>query len=206
MNTIKGQRRQILYLVQLALLLSILTLLNFTPLGFPKIGPINMTLMSIPVIVGAVVLGPAAGAFLGLAFGIFSFMLAPSDLLFSVALAEKPFILAAVCIIPRILIGLTAAYTAKAFHRVTHAEKPSVVFASLIGSLTNTVLFIGGVIFLLNQVLTPKMAELGLLSEKSFTIFWLSIAAINGIPEAIVCTIVSASVIVALKKLNANLK
>lgn len=203
MKTNKSQRQQILYLVQLALLLSILTLLNFTPLGFPKIGPVHMTLMSIPVIVGAIVLGPAAGTFLGLTFGIFSFMLAPSDPLFSVVFASKPFTLAVICIIPRMLIGITSSYAAKIFKKSFRSEKTSYVLASLIGSLTNTVLFIGGVILLLNQLLAEKIAEF---SEKSFTIFWLSIAAINGIPEAIVCTIVSASVIVALKKLNTNLK
>ncbi len=205
MNTKNSTRRNILYIVQLALLLSILIVLNFTPLGFPRIGIVEMTLMSIPVIVGAVVLGPAAGAFLGLAFGIFSFMLAPSHPLFSVALAEQPIALAAVCIIPRILIGITSAYTEKAFNNAFGHSKTSYVVASLIGSLTNTVLFIGGIMLLLNKVLTPKMAELGLLSEKSFTFFWLSIGAINGIPEAIVCTTVSASVIVVLRKLNARL-
>lgn len=203
MKTIKTRRQQNLYLVQLALLSAIVIILNFTPLGFLKIGIVEMTFMAIPVLVGAVVLGPAAGAFLGLLFGICSLLLAPSHPLFSVALAEKPIFLAAVCIIPRVLIGLTSAYTAKIFKK---HENTSYVLASLVGSLTNTVLFIGGVVLLLNQVLTPKMAELGLLSEKTFTIFWLSIAAINGIPEAIVSTIISVSIIIALKRLNATLK
>ena len=49
-----------------AILMAIVFLLAFTPLGYLVIGPIAATTIQMPVIVGAVIMGPAAGATLGL--------------------------------------------------------------------------------------------------------------------------------------------
>lgn len=45
-----------------------------TPIGYLKLGPLELTLIMVPAIIGAVTLGPAAGAFLGLVFGASSFI------------------------------------------------------------------------------------------------------------------------------------
>lgn len=199
MKNTQTSHKKTLYLVQLAMLTAILLILNFTPIGFLKIGLVEITFMAIPVIIGGVVLGPFAGAFLGLVFGLCSLSLAPAHPLFGVVFAENPLLIAAICIIPRILVGLSAAFIARIATKVGKYEKLSYFAAGLIGSLVNTVLFLGGVIFFLESYITPKMAEFGLLTAKSFIGFWLSIGIINGIPEAIACTIISAAVIIPLK-------
>ena len=48
------------------------------------------------------------------------------------------------------------------------------------------------------------MSEFGLLTAKTFVGFWVGIGIVNGIPEAIACTILSAAIIIPLKKLNAR--
>ena len=58
-----------LRMTQLALLIAIELIMTVTPLGYIMIPPIAATLMHIPVIVGAVVMGPKAGAALGTVFG-----------------------------------------------------------------------------------------------------------------------------------------
>lgn len=59
-------------MVQMAILIAIMIILAFTPLGYLKFGLIEITLMVIPVAVGAIVLGPLCGAILGGVFGITS--------------------------------------------------------------------------------------------------------------------------------------
>ena len=49
-------------MVQLAVLIAIMLILAFTPLGYLRIGPLAISLMTIPVVIGAMILGPAGGA------------------------------------------------------------------------------------------------------------------------------------------------
>ena len=52
-------------ITRLAILVAIIFLLAFTPLGYLTIGPIAATTVQMPVIVGAVMMGPVSGAVLG---------------------------------------------------------------------------------------------------------------------------------------------
>ena len=44
----------------------------FTPFGYIPLGFMNATIIHVPVIIGAIILGPKYGGFLGLVFGITS--------------------------------------------------------------------------------------------------------------------------------------
>ena len=46
----------------------------FTPLGYFQTMGLSITFLTVPVAVGAIILGPKGGAICGLAFGITSFM------------------------------------------------------------------------------------------------------------------------------------
>ncbi len=61
-------------LVEMALLTAIIILLAFTPIGYIRTLGLEITLIVVPVTVGAVTLGPSAGAVLGAVFGITSFI------------------------------------------------------------------------------------------------------------------------------------
>ena len=50
------------WLTQLALLVAVLLVMNYTPLGYLQVGPLSMSLLTIPVAIGAMTLGPVAGA------------------------------------------------------------------------------------------------------------------------------------------------
>ena len=58
-------RTNIRWLTQLALLVAVLLVMNYTPLGYLQVGPLSMSLLTIPVAIGAMTLGPVAGAILG---------------------------------------------------------------------------------------------------------------------------------------------
>ena len=58
-------------LVGIALLIAIMIVLQFLGTILPiKIGPVSISLVLIPIVIGAAVYGPGAGAILGSAFGI----------------------------------------------------------------------------------------------------------------------------------------
>ncbi len=110
----RNTNQKTLRLAQLAILIALEAVLTFTPLGFIMVPPISITLMHIPVIVGAVLMGPVDGGILGLSFGVFSMIKAstaaasPADMAFSPFLSGEPVSSIVMCIIPRILLGVIA--------------------------------------------------------------------------------------------------
>ena len=72
MNNTHASRTR--YLVELALMVTIIFVMAFTPLGYFRTLGLSITFLTVPVAVGAMILGPLGGAICGLAFGITSFM------------------------------------------------------------------------------------------------------------------------------------
>ena len=66
------KKKDIRWTVSVALMAAIVILLANTPLGMIQLPIIKATTVHIPVIIGAVLLGPLAGAILGGVFGICS--------------------------------------------------------------------------------------------------------------------------------------
>lgn len=133
-------------LVMTAVLSAIIILMAFTPLGYLKLGPVSITFLVIPVVIGAIVLGPAGGAVLGGIFGLTSFLQCFGMDAFGTALFNiNPFFMAVVCLLPRVLVGLFSGL----FFRFLHARKNAVCrplsyfLSPLVGTLTNTVFFVG---------------------------------------------------------------
>ena len=115
------KKNHTLKLVQLAMLIAIMFVLHLTGLGFLLIPPVSVTTLVIPVIVGAVVLGPGAGALLGGVFGGLSMWTAstaatsPIDLAFSPFLSGSPLASLLLCIGTRVLFGFLTGIFYKAF-------------------------------------------------------------------------------------------
>ena len=82
----KEQRHDTRWMVSVALMAAIIIVLANTPLGMIQLPIIKATTVHIPVIIGAVLLGPSAGAILGAVFGICSLIsntMAPTLLSFA---------------------------------------------------------------------------------------------------------------------------
>ena len=105
-------------LVLTALFTAIIVIMAFTPLGYIPLVVINATIIHIPVILGALFLGPKKGAFLGFVFGLTSFInntfkaATASAFVFSPVLAYNVvgvsgiFKSLYICFVPRILVGV----------------------------------------------------------------------------------------------------
>lgn len=146
-NQIKAlDRKKVLRLTQLGILIALEAVLTFTPLGFIIIPPISITLLHVPVIIGAVLLGPVSGGILGGAFGIFSMIRAtmtgnPGDILFNPAASGNPLASIVMCVLPRILLGLFAAWLFALLKRLTKGvELVAIPVAAGIATALHTIM------------------------------------------------------------------
>lgn len=202
-------------IVLTAFFLGIMILMSVVPfLGFIPIGPLNATILHVPVIIGSVILGPCLGAFLGTSFGIMSVVNAttrPGVLSF----VFSPFIpiigtshgswkALVVALVPRILVGIVPYYVYKFGQRFLKGKTNSIALfiAGIAGGLTNTLLVMNLIYFLFKD-------SYGQIIGKGANQVYgaiLAVIATQGVPEAIVAGILTAavaSILLRLRKQNA---
>ena len=80
----KTKKHNTSWMVSVALMAAIVIVLANTPLGMIQLPIIKATTVHIPVIIGAILLGPAAGAILGGVFGICSLTVSYTHLILHV--------------------------------------------------------------------------------------------------------------------------
>jgi len=155
--------------------------LGMTRLGFiPWASGASLTIMQVPVIIGAVLEGPVVGFVIGLVFGVFSLIQAavaptgPVDVWFTNPLLS---------ILPRLFIGPVAWLIYRGLNRW---EIPALIAAGVGGSLTNTVLVLGmvGVLQLVPWAAIPP------------------ILLANGVPESIVSAVLVVAVVKIWKQIG----
>ena len=130
-----------------AILMAIILVMSFTPLGYLKVGIVSITFLAIPVVIGGIVLGPLYGGVLGAVFGLTSFAQCFGMDAFGTALMGlNPLATFVTCLVPRILIGVVAGWLYRLLHKWDRTGVWSAVVTSVVGSLTNTVFFVGMVI------------------------------------------------------------
>ncbi len=195
--------KKTLRLTSLGLLTAISLIFAFTPLGYIPIPPIAVTLMSIPVLIGALALGFKEGIFLGFVFGASSFLqifYRPTPLgtlLFSVSPLKTIIVL----FIPRLLIPIFAYLIFKALtnKEIVSKSKKRLAFAvsALTGSITNTLFFLSTLYFLYLPQIDTMASAFATTPDKLAGVLAV-IGLTNGVPEAIVVTIIVTGVCSAL--------
>ena len=190
-KTIKKDTR---WTVTVALMMAIVILLANTPLGMIQLPIIKATTVHIPVIIGAIVLGPMAGAILGATFGVCSLLsntFAPTLLSF----AFSPFLSTTglvgcvkslwVAIGCRIMIGVVAGWLWILLKKVKCNQNIALALTGFIGSMTNTI-FVMGSIFVLFAKQYAEAKEVA--TSAVFGLIMGTVTA-SGIPEAIAAAI-----------------
>lgn len=180
----------------LALFCAIIIIQNFVPLfGYIPVGPLDLTTIHITVIVAALVLGPRDGTIVGTVWGLITFVrafVAPTS-----PLAPLVFTNPVISILPRALIGLFAGLIFN-WLRTGRLPKPvSMLIASLVGALTNTLLVLG-LIYLFYR--TPQVAAAYQTNISGLMKVLLVVVATNGIPEAILAGIVGPLISLPLQR------
>lgn len=180
-----AKRSDTLRLAQLGILIALEAILAFTPLGFIIIPPISATLMHIPVIIGAVLLGPACGATLGGFFGLFAIIRAMTsggagDMLFNPAASGNPVGSLVMAIVPRVLLGLIAAWLYLLFKKISGKELVAIPITAGISTVLHTIMVLGLMWFLFQGV--------------EFRFIFTAIATWNGVFEISTAIIVATAV------------
>ena len=186
------------WMVSVALMAAIVIVLANTPLGMIQLPIIKATTVHIPVIIGAILLGPTAGGVLGGVFGLcslFSNTTAPTLLSF----AFSPFLsttgivgaLKAVWVSVgcRILIGIVAGWLWLFFTKLKMNHKWGQIIAlavtGFVGSMVNTISVMGSIYILFAQQYAQA-------KEVAITAVWgliMGTITASGIPEAVAAAV-----------------
>lgn len=193
------------YMVELAMMIAIILLMSFTPLGYIRTPGLSVTLLTIPVAVGAIILGPKGGAVCGLAFGATSFYMAltGSSAFAAMLLSISPVGTFITCIVARVLEGWLTGLIFVALYKKASTKKISYYIASLACPLLNTLFFMGFLcIFFYNTEYIQGIASgLGVGNP---ILFVAAFVGIQGLIEAGICfvigSIVSRALFSALKR------
>ncbi len=190
------KNRKTLRMAQLSLLIAILLVMAYTPLGYFRTPGLEISFLMVPVTIAAIVLGPTAGAILGLVFGLTSFGTCFGSSTFGATLlgisAVKTFI---VCVIARTLAGWLAGIVFK----YTKKIKFGIEITSIVAPLLNTLFFMGSlVMFFYNTEFIQGIAStLGATNPIKFVLLFVGI---QGLIEAIICFFVSCIISKAVCK------
>ena len=198
MNTINATRTSASkfntkYMVELALMVAVILVMSLTPLGYIRTPGLSITLLTVPVAVGAIILGPVGGLICGLAFGLTSFY--------------QCFVGGAMgTVVTRTLEGFLTGLIFKGLHSIKGVKKFSYYIASLCCPLLNTLLFMSSlVLFFYNT--DYVQAFVTALGAKNPLIFVVLFVGVQGLIEAGICFIVASVVsraLYAALKLNQN--
>ncbi|MCI6868616.1 MAG: ECF transporter S component [Lachnospiraceae bacterium] len=182
------------WLASVALMMAVVILLANTPLGMIQLPVIKATTVHIPVIIGAVLLGPLAGGILGATFGICSMIsntMAPTLLSF----AFSPFMsmtglsgvfkaiwIAFGC---RIMLGIFAGWLWILLKAVKLNSLIALPVTGFISTIFHTFMVMGSIYFLL----AAQYAEVKSVAVDAVWGLVMVTVTSSGIPEAVVAAI-----------------
>ena len=193
----KNRRKDARWMAGVAMMAAIVVLLANTPLGMIPLVVTKATTVHIPVILGAILFGPLAGGILGGVFGICSVIIntftpALTSFAFSPFMsttglpgAIKALWVAVGC---RILIGVVAGWLWKALSHTRVNSWTALSIVGFTGSMVNTVTVMGSIFLLFTQ----QYAQAKEVALEAVSGLILTTVLANGIPEAIVSTVLVA--------------
>lgn len=171
-------------LTTLGLLTGILLVMNFTPLGYFRTLGLSISLMMIPVGIGAMLLGPKAGAWLGFIFGATSFYqaLTGSSPFSAMLMNISPIGTFLTCIPTRILMGWLTGVIFLGVHKLDKKKTVSYFVGGFFAAFLNTLFFMGVLLlcFWNTEYIQEINASLGGLNP---VLFVLAFVGVNGALE-----------------------
>lgn len=202
----KKNSDRIAFLVQIAMLSAIIIVMGFTPLGFLKLGVVEITFLAIPVAIGAVTMGWKGGLILGSVFGTVSFIqcfgMSPLGVFLLSLGPVRTFIL---CVVPRALCGFIPGLIYDLITKKgSRGGIGACITASVLCPVLNTVFFVS--LFVLFFGNDAQVLEF--FGASSLMGIITALITVNALIEAIVCasvgTAVSKALLHALGRLRAR--
>lgn len=198
-KTKKSNREQLVELTLTAVLAALILLMTFCGIGYIPINPVlKLTLHTLPVAIGSIVLGERAGLILGGVFGISSFITCfGMDPLGVALLGINPILTAVMCIVPRILCGVMPALIMR---WVGKDKLVSIPLAAVSTPVINTVFFLSFMWIFFGKHLTDIA---GVTIDSIVTLFIL-FAGVNALIEVALCLVVGSAIAKVLLKVKSK--
>jgi len=195
-----GGRLSVQDLTTTGMMIGIILLMAFTPLGFVRTAGLEVSLITIPVAIGAMIIGPRAGLLLGTVFGLTSFYQCFGMSPFGAALLGiNPFLTFLVCVPTRAIMGWLTGILFIAVEKMDRSKKSCFFIGGIIAAILNTVLFMGALMlfFWNTEYIQSINAGVGNLSIFAFV---LTFVGLNGFLELLATCIVGGVVSKTLRK------
>lgn len=199
------KRKKTLRMVQLSVLIAIVLIMTFTQLGYLRTAGLEVSLITIPVVIGAMIIGPGAGAALGLVFGLTSFYMCFGMSAFgAVLLGINPFLTFLVCVPTRTLMGFLTGVVFRGFHRIDKTKTVCYFAGGLLGAFFNTLFFMGMLIicFWNTDYIRDLNVSFGGLNP---VLFAVAMSGINGLLELPAACLAGGAVSKALSRAFRNI-
>ena len=197
------------YLAQLALLAAIEVVMKLMGLGSVPVGPLYMSFLTVPIAVGAMTMGPTAGAILGGVFGLVSMKDAITGVsaMTSVFFQISPINTFVLCVVMRVLMGWCVGLLFRVLRRVDRKKSWSYFVGAMSAPLLNTIFFMGYIVlvFYKTDYIQERVASLGAANPLMFVVL---LTGVQGAVEAIVCSVagtaIGSSVLKAMSRMNGH--
>lgn len=184
----------------LGLMVAILLLMAYTPLGYLNVGPLAITFNIIPVAISAVALGPVGGAITGAVFGLTSFGqcmgIGGTSLMGQALFAVSPFLAFVQRFVPRLVDGLLLGYIFRRLRRKTKNVYVSCAVTGFFSAFLNTIFFMTLLVVLFGNTDYVQ----GLMGGKSVLMYICTSIGVNAVCEMISATVVTGAVGAALSR------
>ena len=185
--------------VLMSLLTAILLFFSFTPIGSIPVGPLVITLNTIPLAVATIALGPKGGAAMGAVFGFLSFLQClgigiPSGM-GAVLFGINPFLAFIQRFVPRLLDGFLIGLIFEGSKKIFGGSMASFI-TGFCSAFLNTAFFMSALVLLFGN--TEYMQKL--IGGRNILLFICTFVGVNAVVEMISTTLISGAIGTALYK------
>lgn len=191
----KNRNKKLYRLVVLALFAAIEVAMYLMGLGLVPIGPaLKLSFLTIPVAVGAMLLGPLEGMALGAVFGLCSYW----DAFTGASLMTNAFFIAdpintfILCVVMRALVGLAVGGAFKLLQKIDPTRIICYYAGALLAPLSNTILFMGYIVLVFYETDYVQRLVITKGAANPF-MFIVLLVGVQGLIEALVCTVAAGT-------------
>ena len=184
----------------LGLMIAILLLMAYTPLGYLNIGPLAITFNIIPVAISAITMGPVGGAVAGVVLGLTSFGqcigIGGTSIMGATLFGINPLFAFIQRFIPRLVDGLLLGYIFQGIRKKSRNIYLSCAVTGFCSAFLNTLFFMTLLVGLFGNTEYVQ----GLMGGKNVIVFICTFVGINAVCEMISSTILTGAIGAALSK------
>lgn len=186
------KNKDLFQMTMISLMVALLMLQTFVPIfGYIPVGPIDITIVHITVILAAILFGQKTGSIIGLIWGLLSMLRAfiqptPFNIIFLNPL---------ISVLPRLLVGLLSAVVFKLV-KDKFSKRMSYAITAGFGSLINTILVLGSIYLFASEIYANSLG----ISETALLGALGVVVLTNGVIEALASVIILPLIATPLEK------